>query len=122
MRSFKPTTSIGNDHWKFRILVLLPDDILESFGSLLVAVRDLLAPPLQTMCNNLTRLPKKTGGDRTVAVASSFYRILMAVDHDRILLYSQSNTYFRDSARRGQSALHSAESRAFEAELAVLNG
>lgn len=74
------------------------------------------------LCNNLARLPKKTGGDRTIAIATTIYRLMMALDHDRILAYGQSHAYYRDSAGKGQSALHSAEDRAFDAELATLSG
>ena len=122
MLSFKRGTAIGNDHWPFRLMALLPDEALNTLGSLLTAIKDWLAPPLQTLCNNLARLPKKTGGDRTIAIATSIYRLLMTLDHDRIDTYSQSHAYCRDSARKGQSALSSAEDRAFDAEVAVLSG
>ena len=67
-------------------------------------------------------LPKKTGDTRTVAVAATLYRLLMQMDAELVDEYEVTNAYYRDSAKKGASALTSAEDRALMAELASLKG
>ena len=65
---------------------------------------------------------KENGRGPYHSSGSSLYRILMCADHDRVFAHSQANIYHGDNARRGQSASYSAETRAFEAEVAILSG
>ena len=68
----------------------------------------------------MATLPKKDGGVRTVAIATSLYRLLMELDHDEVKEFAEAKAYSRDSATAGASAVHAAEDRALEAEVARL--
>lgn len=121
-KSFKVKTSIGTDNWSFRKLLLMPGTVLQPLGVLLATIRHMAAPPLQMLLNMLAILPKKTGDTRTVAIASTIYRLLMQLDHAPMDGYKSKNAFIIDSAKKGASAVTSAEDRASMAELAHLSG
>ena len=73
------------------------------------------------LLNIMASIPKKVG-HRLVAVASTLYRLLMQLDHDNLSECERANAYQGDSARRGASAVDSAEDRALEIELAKFDG
>ena len=54
--------------------------------------------PLQTHLNMMASIPKKTGGSRTVALFSTFYRLLMALDDERLKKFEMEQAYDKDSA------------------------
>ena len=49
---------------------------------------------------------------------STFYRLLVAVDHQEVELFDITNAFEHDSAKPGASAIESSETRALFAELA----
>ena len=49
-------------------------------------------------------LPKKDGGCRTVATATTLYRLLMSLDNGRLEQFEAQEAYKNDSARAGASA------------------
>lgn len=103
-------------------MALLPHQALKSFASLLNAIKTRTAPPLQMLLNPLSLIPKKTGGERSIATATAIYRVLARCDNDDVVAYEEANAYSRDSAKRGSSASASAEIRALDADMAVSNG
>ena len=78
--------------------------------------------PVQNHLNIMAGIPKKTGGSRTVATATTIYRLLMALDNARLENIEKDEAYGNDSARAGASASTAAEDRALEAELMSLEG
>ena len=74
-KAFKKHTSIGCDNVCFRFIRMLPDQALESLGSILTVVKRLILPPLQILNNLMATIPKRAGGTRTIAVAATFYRL-----------------------------------------------
>ena len=78
--SFQNDTAIGVDNWSFRDIASMPDVILHTLAELLSRVQFDAIPPLQMLTNVMATLPKKDGGVRTVAIASTIYRLLMKLD------------------------------------------
>ena len=74
------------------------------------------------LTNVMATLPKKDGGTRTVAIASSLYRLLMELDSLEVKEFEAANAFANDSAKKGASALLAVEERSLEAELAQLHG
>ena len=70
----------------------------------------------------MASLPKKDGGPRTVAIASTIYRLLMEMDNEEVAQFEAANAFDNDSAKAGASAVSAAEDRALEAELERLEG
>ena len=79
-------------------------------------------PPLQALTNIMASIPKKDGGSRTVAIASTIYRLMMELDNDEVAAFEAANAYEYDSATAGASAVAAAEDRALAAELARVEG
>ena len=50
-------------------------------------------------------LPKKTGDTRTVAIATTVYRLLMQLDNEGMEVYEKANAYHNGSAKAGASAV-----------------
>jgi hypothetical protein len=121
-RAFKTSTAIGCDSWALREIALMPDAVLYSLGELLSGIQNSAIPPLQMMCNIMATLPKKDGGTRTVAIASTLYRLLMQLDNDSMQEFENRVAYSKDSAKAGASAVDAAEDRALEAEIAAASG
>ena len=121
-RRFSNKTSTGIDNWSLKEITLMPDPILESLAGILSDMRDSTVPPLQALVNIMASIPKKDGGSRTVAIASTIYRLLMELDNDQVAAFEAANAYKHDSATAGASAVAAAEDRAMEAELARLSG
>ena len=117
-RSFKNGTSTGVDHWTLAEIALMPDQVLRSLGDLLADIQNDSIPPLQALTNIMATLPKKDGGARTVAIATTIYRILMELDNEELEESEKTNAFRNDSAKAGASAAIAAEDRALEAELA----
>ena len=78
--------------------------------------------PLQNLLNLMGSIPKKSGGSRTVAVATTLYRIIMQVDNDKIMTFEEKEAHALDSARKGADASFASSSRALETELLSLSG
>ena len=121
-KRFPNKTSTGIDNWSLKEIALMPDPILESLAGILSEVRDSTTPPLQAMTNIMASIPKKDGGSRTVAIASTIYRLLMELDNEGVAAFEAANAFEHDSATAGASAVAAAEDRAMEAELARLEG
>ena len=75
--SFKATTPTGTDRWDFAEIVYMPDPVLRSLGKLLQEIKNSAVPPPQMFMNLLASLPKSDGGIRTLAIATTLYRLLM---------------------------------------------
>ena len=103
-KAFKKHTSIGSDNLCFQFVRRLPDVALESLGSIMTVSKKLILPPLQMLQNMMAAIPKKTGDTRTIAIASTLYRLLMQLDHREIERFEEANIYVFDSARKGTSA------------------
>jgi hypothetical protein len=110
------------DNWNFKQFEKMPDVILKRLGKLLARSQRSMTMPVQTYLNLLASIPKSQGGNRTVGIASSFYRLLMALDNTRVAAFEKENAYCNDSAAAGASALLAAEDRALEAELEAALG
>ena len=121
-RRFSNKTSTGSDGWSLKEIALTPDPVLVSLAGIVSDMRDTTVPPLQTMLNIMASIPKKDGGSRTVAIATTLYRLLMEMDNEEVAEFEAKNAYQNDSAAAGASAVAAAEDRAVEAELARLSG
>ena len=117
-KSFKEGTSTGVDNWMISEIPLMPDVVLESLGHLLSDIQDQAIPPLQAFTNIMATLPKKDGGSRTVAIASTIYRLLMELDNEELEQFERTNAFVNDSAKAGASGTIATEDRALEAEMA----
>ena len=53
---------------------------------------------------------------------ATYYRLLMELDNQRLEEFEDSNSYCKDSARKGASVEHAAEEWALEAEVKHLLG
>jgi len=116
--SFKRGTSTGTDNWMLAEITLMPDVVLRSLGELLADIQNDAVPPLQAFSNIMATLPKKDGGTRTVAIATTIYRLLMQLDNEELEAFEADNAFANDSAKAGASAVIAAEDRALEAEIA----
>ena len=117
-KSFKRGTSTGADNWMLVEIPLMPDAVLQTLGDLLSDIQQQAIPPLQAFTNIMATLPKKDGGSRTVAIASTIYRLLMELDNDELAAFEASHAFENDSAKAGASGTIAAEDRALEAEMA----
>ena len=100
----------------------MPDEVLKTLGAILGEVRRSAVPALQMMTNIMATLPKKCGGPRTVAIASTLYRLLMELDNEEVAAYEKLNACHGNSATAGASAVSAAEDRAMAAELETAEG
>ena len=100
----------------------MPNIVLTELGKLLSDVQFQAIPPLQAMTNIMATLPKKYGGTRTVAIASTVYRLLMELDNQEVAAFEAAQAFECDSATAGSSAIVAAEERALETELAKAEG
>ena len=82
--SFKRGTSTGTDNWMLAEITLMPDVVLRSLGELLADIQNDAVPPLQALSNIMATLPKKDGGTRTVAIATTIYRLLIQLDNEEL--------------------------------------
>lgn len=121
-KKFKRKTSTGVDHWTFTEILLMPDPVLLSLGTLLSNIQHSGRPPLQNMTTIMATLPKKCGGTRTVAIAATLYRLPMELDNEEVAAYEKESAFHGDSATAGASAVRAAEDRALLAELASCEG
>lgn len=121
-RSFDGNTSIGTDLWTFKEIAAMPDKVLEELERILKKVRKELAMPLQTHLSMMAIIPKKTGGSRTVAISSTFDRLLMALDDERLKQFESEQAYDKDSAKAGASTSRAAEDRALNRDLRAAQG
>ena len=96
----------------------MPDPVLQTLADLLSSIQYSSVPPLQSFINIMASLPKKNGGTRTVAIASTLYRLLMEIDNEEVAQFESQHAFENDSAKAGASAVLAAEDRALEAELA----
>ena len=96
----------------------MPDAVLRPLGDLLADIQNDAVPPLQALQNIMATLPKKDGGTRTVAIATTIYRLLMQLDNEELEAFEADNAFKNDSAKAGASAVIAAEDRALEAEIA----
>ena len=81
-----------------------------------------MAMPLHNYLNIMGSIPKKTGGSRTVAVATTLYRLIMTVDNQKIEEFEAREAHSLDSARKGADASMAAATRALDTELLPLAG
>ena len=79
----------------------MPDSALEILAELQADIQQDAVPPLQTLTNVMATLPKKDGGTRIVAIASSLYRLLMELDSLEVKEFEAANAFANDSAKRG---------------------
>ena len=117
-KSFKPGTSIGVDQWSFKEIALLPDIILQDLAVIYYSVRCAVLP-IQVLDNRMARIPKKQGGERTIAITATLYRRITEMDNEDTANFSAKNIYHNDSARKGQSCLTSVEKKALAAEMSA---
>ena len=92
----------GTDCWALKEFFLMPDPVLETLGDLLSDIQFDSTPPLQVFSNIMATLPKKDGGVRTVAIATSLYRLLMELDHDEVQAFADAKAYVRDVGGRSR--------------------
>jgi len=117
-RSFKRGTATGADNWMLAEIPLMPNPVLQTLGGLLSDMQYQAIPPLQAFTNIMATLPKKDGGTRTVAIATTIYRLLMELDNEELEDFEATHAFVNDSANAGASGIIAAEDRALEAEMA----
>ena len=69
----------------------MPNPILGSLAGILSDMRDSTVPLLQALVYIMASIPKKDGGSRTVAIASTIYRLLMELDNDKVAAFEAAN-------------------------------
>ena len=96
---------------------------LEDLGNIFRTCYARLALPLQTLVNLLASLPKKQGGERTIALCAGAYRLFLklagSTDLQRWDRDVALDGSFVDSAAPRQSAKKAALKRALKAEAAA---
>lgn len=107
-KRFKSNTSIGADCWSLLEIIRMPNVILQGLGQLLSDIQF------------MATLPKKDWGTRTVAIASTLYRLLVELDNDEVARPEAEHAYEYDSAKAGSSALYAVEDRALETVVASM--
>ena len=121
-KGFKHKTSVGGDDWLFTDIACLPEPILNAladmFNNCKNNCKNNAVPPWQAMLNLLSMLSKALR-HRTVAILSTFYRLLVAAGDDDIEQDDKLNAFEHDSAQPGASTIESSEHRALQAELAI---
>ena len=100
----------------------MPNIVLAELGKLLSDIQFQAIPPMQAMTHIMAALPKKDGGTRTVAIASTVYRLLMELDNQEVAAFEAAQAFECDSAKAGSSSIVAAEERALETELAKAEG
>ena len=112
----------GVDHWSAPGIVALPRVVI---ASILDVINDSVAQgwwPSSMAVNLMAILPKLVGGERTVAKTPLLYRIWCRAVQYLVRSWERSVSVPWDHAKEGSSALMSAASRAYSAELAVSLG
>ena len=116
-RAFPKKTAIGLDNIFFTDIALLPDNAINALGSILKQCLCSLALLVQTLLQLMVMLGKKNGGSRTIAILSTFYRLLMRILAPAITEWDLAKAGHWDSAVRGHSALRAHLARALDVEL-----
>ena len=93
------------------------DVVLAKLGKILAKIKKDLAIPIQNYINLMASIPKKIGGSRCVAVSTSPYRLLMALDDGRLKEFEAREAFVNDIARVGIDASTVAIKRVLDAEL-----
>ena len=83
-RAFKPGTSIGIDLWNFKEISLVPQAALDDLAEIITDIIDIIVPPIQICDNRMARIPKKQGGERTIAITATLYRLITEIDDQDI--------------------------------------
>ena len=76
---FKKNTAIGVDQVAFVDVADAPDQALAELAEIFREAARTMSLPTYSLISAMTTLGKKAGGSRCIAVASSFYRLFMAV-------------------------------------------
>ena len=121
-RSFPARTAIGLDHLHFRDIAILPDTALEDIGRILRDAINSLEVHVQNLISMMVLLGKKNGGSSTIAILSTFYRLLMKLLSGHITEWDLKAAGHWDTAVRCSSALRAAIARCLDLELSAFEG
>ena len=69
----------------------------------------------------MAMIPKQIG-HCCIAILSTFHRILVKIDRERLVDFEHNNAYANDTSRKGVSMADSSYERALKAELATIEG
>ncbi len=94
----------------------------QTYGALVRSALASLALPLQSLINLVTLLGEKSGGSRTIAILSSFYRLALRLTGHVVDQWDVTTAGPWDSAVRGSAPLRAYLGRALGIELAESEG
>ncbi len=117
-KTFPSKTAVGCDNVFFSDIASLPDVALIALSTCLRQCVSTLALPVQTLLQLMVLLGKKSGGSRTIAILTTFYRLLMRILSGFITEWDLATAEHWDSALKGNSSLRAHIARALDIELA----
>ena len=120
LRHLKPDRGLGCDHWAPREMLQLPPEALEGLTRLLNNIEAKGVFPQQVLMNLICLLPKPTGGERPICLASLLYVVWSGIRSPIVRDWDARRAGHWDDAVRGSSALKAALKRRILDECAVL--
>ena len=121
-RTFKNKTAIGFDQITFQEIAAAPQTALEELEGIMQDSISRLALPHQALANTMAALGKQCGGARCIAVAATYYRLLMAIIRPIVREWDRNIGSEYDSALVGRSPIYATAQRAMIMEQASLRG
>ena len=98
LKEFSHQTSIGADWVSFREIAQAPDDALMDLGNRIHQIFLNVAWPTQIHVNLISLLGKKNGNTRCIAVATTLYRLVMALCKSVVRSWDIEVGHHNDSA------------------------
>ena len=121
-RTFKNKTAIGFDQITFQEIAAAPQTALEELEGIMQDSISRLALPHQALANTMAALGNKCGGTRCIAVAATYYRLLMAIIRPIVREWDRNIGSEYDSSLVGRSPIYATAQRAMIMEQASLRG
>ena len=117
-----PSRAVGSDATELPVIQKASPLALKEYAGIVREAQRVLAWPVQTRWSKMRSLPKPAGGDRAIALTSSFYAVYGAAKKPELELWRTSRAGFWDTALKGCSSLRAAVSRIVTAEVAAHRG
>ena len=119
---FKAETAIGHDELTFKEIAEASEEALQELADIIKDSIRTLTWPSQALLNQISLLGKKCGGTRPIAIATTFYRIVMAMQKNIVREWDKKVGSRYDSAMQGSSPKIAAAIRALEMEQKTIRG
>jgi len=122
LRRFKANTGVGADFVYIQDMIRSTNEAKEAWLKMARKIINALSWPLQALTVLLRLIGKKTGGTRTVATASSIYRVILAVIAGDVREWDQKVAMIGGTAKRGANAALETIDKHASLELAAADG